>query len=193
MNIILSIVILTAGLLSSPPPVNIIETPPSRIQIDQIHNSNSVIKVLMTLNKPLKVSESVENMKSQLPTPKPVKTTIKVSKMKINTVSTLAMKKNTSYSQTKEYVKSRALKEFGWSNTEWDALEFIVTKESSWNYLAVNKSSGACGLFQALPCSKMGNPWNSIEVQTNFGLNYIKARYKTPTGAKNFWLKNKWY
>lgn len=93
---------------------------------------------------------------------------------------------------TVPYVKQRAAS-MGWTGAEWDALYFIVTRESSWNHLAVNKSSGACGLFQALPCSKMGTPWNSLEVQTNFGMNYIKNRYGTPLKAKAFWDKNHWY
>jgi len=90
------------------------------------------------------------------------------------------------------YVKQEAYKR-GWAGQEWEALYFIIQKESSWNHLAVNKSSGACSLFQALPCSKIGGNWQDISVQTEWGLNYIKARYGKPSAAMAFWERNKWY
>ena len=73
----------------------------------------------------------------------------------------------------------------------------IVDHESSWNYRAVNPSSGAYGLFQALPGSKMssvGADWQTNPAtQIKWGLNYMNERYDSPCGAWSFWQANHWY
>ncbi|MFI9152123.1 transglycosylase SLT domain-containing protein [Streptomyces sp. NPDC053367] len=73
----------------------------------------------------------------------------------------------------------------------------IVDHESSWNYQAVNPSSGAYGLFQALPGSKMssvGSDWQTNPAtQIKWGLNYMNERYGSPCGAWSFWQANHWY
>ncbi|MFV0135441.1 transglycosylase SLT domain-containing protein [Streptomyces sp. HMX87] len=83
------------------------------------------------------------------------------------------------------------------SPTQYRCLSNLVTRESGWNHRATNPSSGAYGLFQALPASKMasaGSDWRTNPLtQMRWGLSYIKARYGTPCGAWNFWQKNRWY
>ncbi|WP_432028930.1 transglycosylase SLT domain-containing protein [Streptomyces sp. 1222.5] len=73
----------------------------------------------------------------------------------------------------------------------------IVDHESSWNYKAVNASSGAYGLFQALPGSKMssvGADWQTNPAtQIKWGLNYMNSRYGSPCQAWSFWQANHWY
>lgn len=73
----------------------------------------------------------------------------------------------------------------------------IVDHESSWNYRAVNASSGAYGLFQALPGSKMssvGSDWQTNPAtQIKWGLNYMDSRYGSPCEAWSFWQANSWY
>jgi hypothetical protein len=73
----------------------------------------------------------------------------------------------------------------------------IVDHESSWNYRAVNPSSGAYGLFQALPGSKMasaGADWQSSPpTQIKWGLNYMNSSYGSPCAAWTFWQANHWY
>ncbi|WP_293989740.1 transglycosylase SLT domain-containing protein [Streptomyces sp.] len=73
----------------------------------------------------------------------------------------------------------------------------IVDHESSWNYQAVNASSGAYGLFQALPGSKMssvGADWQTNPAtQIKWGLNYMNSRYGSPCEAWSFWQANHWY
>ena len=75
---------------------------------------------------------------------------------------------------------------------EWYAVEHIGAKESSWNAFAVN-SIGACGLFQALPCSKMNCELSDIPCQVRWATNYATQRYGNWHNAYNFWLKNKWW
>ncbi|MCM2412033.1 transglycosylase SLT domain-containing protein [Streptomyces sp. RKAG290] len=73
----------------------------------------------------------------------------------------------------------------------------IVNHESSWNYRASNASSGAYGLVQALPGSKMasaGADWQTNPAtQIKWGLNYMDSRYGSPCGAWSFWQANSWY
>jgi hypothetical protein len=73
----------------------------------------------------------------------------------------------------------------------------IVDHESTWNYLAVNPSSGAYGLVQAYPGTKMasaGADWRTNPAtQIKWGLNYMNDRYGSPCGAWEFWQANKSY
>ncbi|MEV7791503.1 transglycosylase SLT domain-containing protein [Streptomyces sp. NPDC087512] len=80
---------------------------------------------------------------------------------------------------------------------QWQCFSNIVDHESSWNYKAVNPSSGAYGLFQALPGSKMssvGADWQTNPAtQIKWGLNYMDSRYGSPCDAWAFWQNNHWY
>lgn len=74
----------------------------------------------------------------------------------------------------------------------------IVDHESSWNYRASNPSSGAYGLVQALPGSKMasaGADWQTNPAtQIKWGLSYMNSsRYGSPCAAWSFWQANGWY
>ncbi|MFE7569032.1 transglycosylase SLT domain-containing protein [Streptomyces sp. NPDC057539] len=73
----------------------------------------------------------------------------------------------------------------------------LVNKESTWNYQAQNPSSGAYGLVQALPGSKMssaGADWRTNPAtQIKWGLGYMADRYGGPCGAWSFSQANGWY
>ncbi|MFF0742571.1 transglycosylase SLT domain-containing protein [Streptomyces sp. NPDC004111] len=73
----------------------------------------------------------------------------------------------------------------------------IVAHESGWNHHATNSSSGAYGLVQALPASKMssaGADWKeNPKTQIKWGLDYMNSRYGSPCGAWKFWQSNNWY
>ncbi|MFE1024124.1 transglycosylase SLT domain-containing protein [Streptomyces sp. NPDC058818] len=80
---------------------------------------------------------------------------------------------------------------------QWQCFSNIVDHESSWNYKAVNPSSGAYGLFQALPAGKYssaGADWRTNPAtQIKWGLNYMDSRYGSPCDAWSFWQANHWY
>jgi flagellar biosynthesis GTPase FlhF len=80
---------------------------------------------------------------------------------------------------------------------QWQCFSNIVDHESSWNYKAVNPSSGAYGLFQALPAGKYssaGADWRTNPAtQIKWGLNYMDSRYGSPCEAWGFWQANHWY
>ncbi|WP_395363121.1 transglycosylase SLT domain-containing protein [Streptomyces sp. YH02] len=81
--------------------------------------------------------------------------------------------------------------------SQFQCFSNIVDHESTWNYKAVNPSSGAYGLVQALPGSKMasaGADWQTNPAtQIKWGLNYMNDRYGSPCGAWSFWLSHRWY
>ena len=87
----------------------------------------------------------------------------------------------------KKVAKSILLDEYGFSEKEYKCLNSLWTKESNWNYKARNKNSGAHGIPQALPASKMNvvsTDWRTNPVtQSRWGLRYISIRYETPCKA----------
>ncbi|MGW1594500.1 aggregation-promoting factor C-terminal-like domain-containing protein [Streptomyces sp. NPDC002343] len=83
------------------------------------------------------------------------------------------------------------------AGNQFQCFSNIVDHESSWNYQAVNASSGAYGLFQALPAGKYasaGADWRTNPAtQIKWGLNYMNERYGSPCQAWSFWSANHWY
>ncbi|TVL93907.1 transglycosylase SLT domain-containing protein [Streptomyces sp. SAJ15] len=81
--------------------------------------------------------------------------------------------------------------------SQFQCFSNIVNHESTWNYQATNPSSGAYGLVQALPGSKMssaGADWRTNPAtQIKWGLSYMDERYGSPCGAWSFWQANHWY
>ena len=85
----------------------------------------------------------------------------------------------------------------GWGDDEFSCLVQLWTHESGWRINAENASSGAYGIPQALPGSKMGSvgaDWKTNPAtQITWGLNYIGGRYSTPCGAWGSWSAKGWY
>lgn len=80
-----------------------------------------------------------------------------------------------------------------WGTNQVYAFDRLVFKESSWNPRATNPTSGAYGLYQALPFSKTGCLREDIDCQTAWAFEYIKQRYGNPVGAYKFHLSHGWY
>lgn len=85
----------------------------------------------------------------------------------------------------------------GWDLSEYSCLVALWNRESRWNTYAENASSGAYGIPQALPGSKMasaGDDWRTNPAtQITWGLGYIAARYATPCGAWEHSESHNWY
>lgn len=81
----------------------------------------------------------------------------------------------------------------GIPESQWQYVDYIVGRESGWNPRAVNSSSGACGLVQALPCSKLGANWADPVHALKWQYSYVQSRYGGYAGAYSFWLSNHWY
>jgi hypothetical protein len=85
----------------------------------------------------------------------------------------------------------------GWGEDQFSCLVSLWKKESGWRVNAENKSSGAYGIPQALPGSKMGSAgsdWaTNPATQITWGLGYISGRYGTPCGAWSHSQAKNWY
>ncbi len=94
-------------------------------------------------------------------------------------------------------IKAQVKSATGLSGAQWNCFDKIIMKESTWNHRAVNASSGAYGLVQALPASKMasaGADWRTNPAtQAKWGLSYMNDRYGSPCAALAFHHNNGWY
>lgn len=95
-----------------------------------------------------------------------------------------------------EYAHTQVIQR-GWSENDYSCLVNLWQRESNWNASAMNKSSGAYGIPQSLPGSKMasaGADWESNpNTQVNWGLTYISDRYSTPCDAWSHSESVGWY
>lgn len=91
----------------------------------------------------------------------------------------------------------RLMLQFGLAADQWQYLDQLWQRESGWNHLAENPSSGAYGIPQSLPGSKMADvapDWRTnAETQITWGLAYIAARYGDPEGAWAHSERVGWY
>jgi hypothetical protein len=86
---------------------------------------------------------------------------------------------------------------YGWSSGQFSCLDSLWNEESGWNVFASNPTSGAYGIPQALPGSKMasaGPDWQSdAATQIRWGLGYIQSTYGSPCGAWAHEEADGWY
>ena len=97
----------------------------------------------------------------------------------------------------KQVAKALIAEKYQWGEEQYSCLNKLWTKESHWNYKARNKVSGAHGIAQALPATKMeivGTDWRTNPVtQISWGLKYINERYDTPCKAWSKFKRSRWY
>jgi murein DD-endopeptidase MepM/ murein hydrolase activator NlpD len=97
----------------------------------------------------------------------------------------------------KATARSLAASLHGWGDGEFQCLSNLWQKESGWNYRASNGGSGATGIPQALPGSKMataGADWQtSAATQIKWGLDYIARGYGSPCSAWSHSQSVNWY
>lgn len=90
-----------------------------------------------------------------------------------------------------------AASRYGWGESQFQCLSQLWQKESGWSYSAYNASSGATGIPQSLPGSKMataGADWQTnAATQISWGLDYIQRGYGTPCSAWSHSQSMNWY
>jgi uncharacterized protein YabE (DUF348 family) len=86
---------------------------------------------------------------------------------------------------------------YGYGEDQWPCLYNLWMRESGWRTTAGNQSSGAYGIPQALPASKMATVGpdylTNAATQITWGLGYVKGRYSTPCGAWSSFQAKGWY
>lgn len=97
----------------------------------------------------------------------------------------------------KKVAKAIMKSDFSWGEKQYTCLNHLWTRESHWNYKAHNYRSGAHGIAQALPATKMevvATDWRTNPVtQIRWGLRYIDLRYDTPCNAWAKWRHHRYY
>lgn len=109
--------------------------------------------------------------------------------------------KSVSYSNDvvslQSYAHDLVINSYGWSENDFNALVSLWNKESGWNVHAGNSRSGAYGIPQALPASKMSDFGDDYidngQTQIKWGLSYIKNTYGSPSNAWQHFLNVGWY
>ena len=93
--------------------------------------------------------------------------------------------------------RNLAASTYGWGDDQFQCLDKLWQKESGWSYTAYNASSGATGIPQSLPGSKMasaGSDWETnATTQIIWGLGYINGSYGTPCSAWSHSQSMNWY
>jgi len=96
-----------------------------------------------------------------------------------------------------QQIAEAMLGSFGWSSSQFSCLDPLWAHESGWSATAYNAGSGAYGIPQALPGSRMasaGPDWQSdAATQIRWGLKYIRDTYGSPCGAWDHELATGWY
>ncbi|MGJ0204913.1 lytic transglycosylase domain-containing protein [Leucobacter sp. gxy201] len=81
----------------------------------------------------------------------------------------------------------------GIAESDWGYVDYIASRESGWNPNATNASSGACGVIQANPCSKVpGNGYDPVD-NLRWANGYAVGRYGSWAQAYDFWTTNHWW
>lgn len=81
----------------------------------------------------------------------------------------------------------------GIAESDWGYVDYIASRESNWNPNATNASSGACGIIQALPCSKVpGSGYDPVD-NLRWANGYAVGRYGSWAAAYDFWTANHWW
>jgi hypothetical protein len=99
--------------------------------------------------------------------------------------------------QAPQQIARKMLRSFGWTWRQFKYLNLLWDAESSWNVSAENPSTGAFGIPQAVPGSKMsaaGPDWQTdAATQIRWGLGYISAAYGSPRSAWEHEVTYGWY
>jgi hypothetical protein len=97
----------------------------------------------------------------------------------------------------KEIARQILKNKYGFGASQFNCFNNIIMRESMWRVNATNPSSGAYGIPQALPGSKMAtiaSDWRTNPAtQIIWGIEYMKDRYGSPCAAWNFKSARGWY
>ena len=179
----------------------LVNNQPSKEQFESITGTKVVVQgkvpvvaKKVTTKKVSKKKKTVQKKKKTInkSTKKVQKKKVVKKKKKIYKTYKIAYNK----SEVQAYAHDLVLS-YGWSEYDFECLVKLWNRESSWNLNAVNKRSGACGIPQSLPCSKMKSAGadyrTNYKTQIRWGLNYIKARYGSPANAWGHSQRKGWY
>ncbi|WP_353055464.1 transglycosylase SLT domain-containing protein [Leucobacter sp. CX328] len=126
----------------------------------------------------------------EIPKPKPVAKTVETSGSSEDSSESASTE---SLRYTGGGAPSEWMAAAGIAQSDWGFVDYIASRESGWNPNATNPDSGACGLIQAYPCSKVpGNGYNPVD-NLQWANGYAVGRYGSWAAAYDFWTSNHWW
>lgn len=173
----------TSAIRFAPENINLLSVESGKLQNLALGKSNATEKEEAALALQKEQQAVIAAQKAQEAAVAKKQTT--VTKTKSTVIPTVTM----SYGEVQQVALRMTIAKFG--ESEWAAMHTLIMRESKYNPNAVNRSSGACGIPQALPCSKLTD--KSVEGQIAWMLNYVSSRYGTPSKAVAFHNYNHWY
>lgn len=121
----------------------------------------------------------------------------KLEKEQSTTTAQSSSSESYSLSDYQAYAKDLVINTYGWSEYDFECLVKLWDKESGWDPNSHNSSSGAHGIPQSLPASKMASEgadyYTNGYTQIRWGLKYIKGRYGSPSAAWAHSQSKGWY
>jgi hypothetical protein len=190
--------------------VCLVNNQPSKEQFEAITNKKVFAQGKVPVVAKKATTEAKKDVKKKKTTKKSTKKKTSQKKKKVKSAKKKVYKsknkKKTTYKKTtrvrynvgeiQSYAHSLVLS-YGWTEEDYQYLVLLWNRESSWNPNAVNKKSGACGIPQSLPCSKMASEGadyrTNYRTQVRWGCKYIKARYGSPSNAWEHSQQKGWY
>jgi hypothetical protein len=100
-------------------------------------------------------------------------------------------------SSANEHLGMKMAARRGWTGGEAACLDWLWTRESGWRLVWNTQGSGAFGIPQSLPASKMASAgpdyMTNPATQIKWGLGYIRVRYGSPCNAWAHETSHGWY
>ena len=85
----------------------------------------------------------------------------------------------------------------GIDSSDWEYVDYIMHRESTWRPILKNKTSGAYGICQSLPAHKMSTAGDDYMdnplTQLKWCHDYAQQRYGGWQQAYEFWIQNYWW
>lgn len=149
--------------------------------------------LISTARPTTKESQPIVGIKVTIPNPVSEVAAITADTVKDTFSAPVVEAKPVSASDSKEQWMAQA----GIAQSDWQYVDYIISHESGWSYLAVNPSSGSTGLCQSLPANKMasaGDDYISNPVtQLKWCNSYAVSRYNSWAGAATAWKSKSWW
>ena len=155
---------------------------------------NEINSILVSYNDEIvKYKEQIDNKVQEIAEEEKIKEEKVTNRSNTNREISNTIPKN----ELQEYAHDLCINQYGWTEEDFTCLVKLWERESNWNPNAHNKSSGAHGIPQSLPASKMASEgddyYTNGKTQIRWGLSYIKDRYYNPSYAWQHSEKYNWY
>ena len=164
---------------------------------NQDYTINKIKKLIRNETSQDEINEIIEIKKQAYEKAKAEEEAERQARERARQQSTTTSSSSQNLSSLQSYAHNLVINTYGWSEYDFDCLVKLWNRESGWNPNAHNSSSGAHGIPQSLPASKMASEgsdyYTNGETQIRWGLKYIAGRYGSPANAWAHSQQTGWY